>query len=75
MTDESCGTVFGYCSGEPTSAHQESSEDIQVLIADRAECKRILREENVPRGCKLLMHFIAGEGDLLAFFAERISNL
>lgn len=48
MTDESCGTVFGYCSGEPTSAHQESSEDIQVILADRAECKRILREKTWP---------------------------
>ena len=68
MTDESCGTVFGYCSGEPTSAHQESSEDIQVLIADRAECRRILREENVAIMCAyMLMHFIAGEGDPLAF--------
>ena len=68
MTDESCGTVFGYCSGEPTSAHQESSEDIQVILADRAECKRILREENVAIMCAyMLMHFIAGEGDPLAF--------
>ena len=68
MTDESCGTVFGYCSGEPTSAHQESSEDIQVILADRAECRRILREENVAIMCAyMLMHFIAGEGDPLAF--------
>ena len=37
MTDESCGTVYGYCSGEPTNTNQESSEDIQVVIADRAE--------------------------------------
>lgn len=68
MTDESCGTVFGYCSGDPTSAHQESSEDIQVILADRAECKRILREENVAIMCAyMLMHFIADEGDPLAF--------
>ena len=32
-TDESCGTVFGYCTGEPTNTHQEGSEDIQVVIA------------------------------------------
>ena len=47
MTDESCGTVFGYCSGEPTNTHQEASEEIQVVIADRQECRRILKEENV----------------------------
>ena len=68
MTDESCGTVFGYCSGDPTSANQEASEEIQVVIADREECKRILREENVAIMCAyMLMHFIASEGDPLAF--------
>ena len=68
MTDESCGTVFGYCSGEPTSCHQEASEEIQVVIADREECKRILREENVAIMCAyMLMHFIASAGDPLDF--------
>jgi len=68
MTDESCGTVFGYCSGEPTSTHQEASEEIQVVIADRAECRRILREENVAIMCAyMLMHFIASQGDPLNF--------
>lgn len=68
MTDESCGTVFGYCSGEPTSVHEEASEEIQVILADRAEAKRILREENVAIMCAyMLMHFIASEGDPLAF--------
>ena len=68
MTDESCGTVFGYCSGEPTNTHQESSEDIQVVIADREECRRILKEENVAIMCAyMLMHIIASEGDPLIF--------
>ena len=68
MTDESCGTVFGYCSGEPTSCHQEASEEIQVVIADREECKRILTEENVAIMCAyMLMHFIAVDGDPLKF--------
>ena len=68
MTDESCGTVFGYCTGTPSNANQEGSEDIQVVLADRAECKRILKEENVAIMCAyMLMHFIASEGDPLAF--------
>ena len=68
MTDDSCGTVFGYCSGEPTSVHEEASEEIQVILADRAEARRILREENVAIMCAyMLMHFIASEGDPLAF--------
>ena len=68
MTDESCGTVYGYCSGTPTNTHQEASEEIQVVIADRNECRRILKEENVAIMCAyMLMHFIASEGDPLAF--------
>ena len=68
MTDESCGTVYGYCSGTPSVAGQEGTEDIQVVLADREECKRILREENVAIMCAyMLMHFIAAEGDPLDF--------
>ena len=71
MTDESCGMVFGYCSGTPTSIHGEASEEIQVILADRGEAKRILREENVAIMCAyMLMHFIASEGDPLAFVKE-----
>ena len=68
MTDESCGTVFGYCSGTPNNSHQEASEEIQVVIADRAECRRILKEENVAIMCAyMLMHFIASDEDPLQF--------
>ena len=68
MTDESCGTVYGYCSGIPTNCNQEASEEIQVVIADREECKRILKEESVAIMCAyMLMHFIASEGDPLKF--------
>ncbi|MDY3224602.1 MAG: NUDIX hydrolase [Candidatus Faecousia sp.] len=71
MTDESCGMVFGYCTGQPTSIHQEASEEIQVVLADRAEAKRILQEENVAIMCAyMLMHFIASEGDPLAFLSK-----
>lgn len=71
MTDESCGMVFGYCSGTPTSIHEEASEEIQVILADRGKAKRILREENVAIMCAyMLMHFIASEGDPLAFIKE-----
>ena len=68
MTDESCSMVFGYCSGIPTNAHQEASEEIQVVLADRAECRRILKEENVAVMCAyMMMHFIATPGDPLDF--------
>lgn len=71
MTDECCGTVYGYCDGIPTNEHQEASEDIEIVIADRQECKRILKEENVAIMCAyMLMHFIHSESDPLEFLDE-----
>lgn len=72
MTDECCGTVYGYCSGTPSNSHQEDSEDIEIVLADREECKRILREENVAIMCAyMLMHFIhSTEADPLGFLDE-----
>lgn len=62
MTDESCATVYGYASGEVSAAAQEDSEEIEVVIADREEVKRILREENVAIMCAyMLMHFLHDE--------------
>ena len=73
MTDESCGTVFGYCSGDPSNMNQEGTEDIQVVLADRDECRRILKEEQVALPCAyMLMHFIASKEDPLAFLKENI---
>lgn len=67
MTDESCGMVFGYCDGIPTADHQEGTEDIQVVLADRAECRRILKEEHVALPCAyMLMQFIGCDGDPIA---------
>ena len=71
MTDESCGTVYGYCSGTPSVDNQEDTEDIQVILADRDECRRILKEENVAiMAAYMMMHFIATPGDPLYFLKE-----
>lgn len=62
MTDESCATVYGYASGEISTAAQEDSEEIEVVIADKNEVRRILREENVAIMCAyMLMHFLKDE--------------
>lgn len=59
MTDESCSMVFGYSSGEPTKIYQEGSEDIEIVLADKQEVKRILKEENVSMMCAhMLIHFL-----------------
>lgn len=62
MTDESCAAVFGYASGEISADALEDSEEIEVVLADREEVKRILKEENVAIMCAyMLMHFIKDE--------------
>lgn len=59
MTDECCGTVYGYCDGEISADLMEDSEEIEVVLADREEVKRILKEERVAVVCSyMLMHFL-----------------
>ena len=70
LTDESCAAVYGYASGEISKAAQEDSEEIEVVLADRNEVKRILREENVAIPCAyMLMHFLRDK-DPFAFLQE-----
>ena len=59
MTDESCATVYGYASGKISKEGLEDNEDLEVIIAERKEVRRILKEENVSINCGyLLMHFL-----------------
>lgn len=68
MTDEACGMVYGYASGVPDNRFEESSEDIQVVLADKKEVRRILKEENVAMMCAyMLLYFLKSEGDPLGF--------
>lgn len=62
MTDESCSAVYGYAHGKLSVQNQEESEEIQVVLADREEVRRILKEENVAIMCAyMLMHFLHDE--------------
>lgn len=59
FTDESCNAVFGYASGTVSRADMEDTESIQVLIVDKEEAQRILREEKVSiRAAYLLVNFL-----------------
>ena len=72
MTDESCATVYGYAEGEISKDAQEDTEEIEVVLADREEVKRILREENVAIMCAYqLMHFLRDE-EPFAFLKEEL---
>ena len=62
MTDECCGTVYGYASGEISKKYMEDSEEIEVVLADRKEVARIMKEERVALLCAyMMMHFLHDE--------------
>ena len=72
LTAESCAAVYGYASGEISKDAQEASEEIEVVLADREEVKRILREENVAIPCAyMLMHFLK-DPDPFSFLQEKL---
>ena len=68
MTDESCNLVYGYCEGNVSRDGLEDSEELDVVLADREEARRILREERVAANCAyMLMQFIHDEDDPFSF--------
>ena len=61
LTDESGSLIYGTVT-EQVGQHQENTEDIQVILADRTEALRILREERVSMRCGLMLQqFLASE--------------
>ena len=59
---ESCATVYGYADGKITDKYLEGSEELEIVLADRDEIKRILKEEKVAIMCAYqLMHFLVDE--------------
>ena len=59
MTDETSTSVFGYADGELSDRFMEDTESIEVLLVDREEALRILREERTSlRAGFLLMEFV-----------------
>ena len=70
MTDESCATVYGYASGTVSRAGLEDSEELEIVLADKEEVKRILKEEKVAiMTSYMLMHFLH-DGEPFEFLKE-----
>ncbi|MGI6069382.1 MAG: NUDIX hydrolase [Blautia sp.] len=62
LTDEACATVYGYADGTVSADGQEESEEIEVVLADRAQVRQILKEGKVAIMCAyMLMHFLHEE--------------
>lgn len=75
MTDECCGTVYGYADGVISGDRLEDSEEIEVVLADREEVRRILREERVAIVCSyMLMHFLHDEEPFAFLNAGEVSD-
>ena len=73
MTDERCGVVFGYAEGEITDRLMEETEELQVVLADREEARRILKEEQAALMCAyMLTHFIKNEKDPFPFSLDTV---
>ena len=72
MTDECCSMVFGQASGTVSRDGLEDTEDLDVVLADRAEIQRILREERVAVMCAYMrMHFLQEDADPFGFLGKR----
>lgn len=71
-TDEASSAVFGFVENLTGSQELEDTETISVLICDKTEVKRILKEEKVSlRAGYLLMQFLhAKKENPFAFLAD-----
>lgn len=59
FTDETSASVFGTVSGGVSGQFTEDTEEIQVILADKAKLRQILETERVSmRGAYLMMHFL-----------------
>ena len=75
MTDESCSLVYGYSEGKVSREGLEESEELDVVLADREEALRILREERVAANCAyMLMQFIHDKEDPFSFLRLNVNR-
>ncbi|MDD3796373.1 MAG: NUDIX hydrolase [Lachnospiraceae bacterium] len=68
MTDECCALVFGQTTGTVSRKGLEDTEELEVVLADREEVRRILKEERAAVMCAyMLMHFLHDTEDPFDF--------
>lgn len=68
FTDEASSAVFGYVDLEDCRPERESSEDIEVLLADKEMVRHILAKEKVSlRGAYLMMQYLQMKEEAFAF--------
>lgn len=67
MTDESCAMVYGWADGMISKDELEENEDIEVILADKEEVHRILKEEQVALMCAYMMMYFLHEEEPFGF--------
>lgn len=68
FTDEASSAVFGYVDLEDCHPERESSEDIEVILADKEKVRDILSKEKVSlRGAYLMMQYLQMKEDTFSF--------
>lgn len=67
MTDECCSMVFGRAAGTVSRSGLEDSEDLEIVLADRQEVRRILKEERVSLMCAYMLMFFLREEEPFGF--------
>ncbi len=71
MTDECCSMIYGYAEGVVSSRGLEETEELEVVLADRSEVRRILKEERVALMCAyMLMQFLHSNEDPFSFLHQ-----
>ena len=70
MTDESCAIVFGHVFGELSQKFMEDTEEIEPILADREEVRRILREERVAMPCAYHIERFLTDADPFAYLSQ-----
>ncbi len=62
MTDESCCMVYGRCRGTVSTEGLEDTEDVSVVLADRAMVREILMNHEAAMSAAYhLMHFLSDD--------------
>ncbi len=67
MTDESCACVYGYISGKTSKKYLEENEEIEAILIDREEARRVLREEMVAAQLAYHIERFISEEDPFAY--------
>ena len=71
LTDEACATVYGRASGEISRENLEENEELEIVLADREEARRILKEERVALMCGYQLMCYIKEEDPFSFLKQK----